>query len=147
MNINLAIVCGRLTADPELRSLPSGQTVTNFSLATNRTWTQDGQKKEQVEFHRVVVFGKQGDACATFLRKGAAALVEGRLQTQSWETDGIRHYRTEIVAENVQFGPRNSDGSTPAERPVAKAKEKEKEDQTPEYPYPDEEINPEDIPF
>lgn len=77
-----------------------------FSLATNRTWAdQDGNKQEEVQFHNIVVFGRQAENCAQYLHKGDAALVEGRLQTRSWEDDnGTKHYRTEIVAERVQFG-------------------------------------------
>lgn len=124
MYLNTALICGNLTRDPETKALPSGQNITNFSLATNRVWTdKDGQKKEETEFHNVVVFGKQAENCAKYLTKGSEAMVEGRLQTRSWEKDGAKFYRTEIIAERVQFG-RKPDGATaakeaPAEENVA----------------------------
>ena len=136
MNLNKVLIAGRLTRDPELKALPSGSQVCNFSLATDHTYKdRDGKHQEQVEYHNVVVFGAAAESSARFLRKGALALVEGRLQTRSWDKDGQKQYRTEILADRVQFGPRLS--STPAE-PAA----------TPVIPdYPVEDINPDDIPF
>lgn len=111
MNYNKAIVLGNITKDPELKALPGGTKVCNFGVATNRVWSQDGEKKEAVEFHSIVVFGKMAETVAQYMRKGSQILVEGRLQTRSWDKDGIKHYKTEIVAENVQFGskPKGSD--------------------------------------
>lgn len=108
MYLNKVFIFGNLTRDPELRSLPSGQPVTNFSIATNRSWKdKEGNKKEEVEFHNVVSFGRQAEMVAQFLKKGNSALVEGRIQTRSWEgDDGSKRYRTEIISDNVQFGPR-----------------------------------------
>ena len=100
------MVYGNLTRDPELKSLPSGSKVSSFSVATNRKWKdKDGADKEEVEYHNIVVFGRQAETCAQYLKKGSPALIEGRLQTRSWEKDGHKNYRTEIVAERVQFGP------------------------------------------
>lgn len=108
MNLNKVFIIGNLTRDPELRSLPSGVPVVNFSVATNRIWKdQQGQKQEQVEFHNVVAFRRQAEIINQYLTKGSMVLVEGRLQTRNWDKDGIKHYRTEIVADNVQFGPRS----------------------------------------
>lgn len=133
MFINKAMVYGNLTRDPEMKALPSGQNVTNMSLATNRTYNdRDGNKQVEVEFHNVVVFGKQAENVAKYLTKGSGAFVEGRLQTRSWEKDGQKQYRTEIVADFVQFGAKNSDAP-------------KKEVRAPDFP--EEEINPEDIPF
>jgi single-strand DNA-binding protein len=109
MNINKAIIFGNLTRDPELRAMPSGMNVCSFSIATNRTFTdRDGKRQEQTDFHNIVVFGKQADSVAQYLKKGASAFVEGHIQTRSWEKDGEKKYRTEIVAERVQFGPKKS---------------------------------------
>ena len=102
MYLNLAIVVGNLTRDPELRSLSSGQPVTSFSLATNRVWKdKNGERKEQSEFHTIVVFGKTAESVAQYLKKGDSALVEGRLQTRSWESDGVKKYRTEREATKI----------------------------------------------
>ena len=108
MNLNKAIVVGRLTRDPETKALPSGQSVSNFGLATNRVWNdQSGNKQEATEFHNIVAFGKLADICSNYLSKGRLILIEGRIQTRSWEgQDGQKRYRTEIVAENMQMGPR-----------------------------------------
>lgn len=110
MYLNKATIIGNLTRDPELKALPSGQNVASFSVATNRTWKdKDGQKQEDVEYHNIVVFGKTAENVARYMKKGSQILIEGRIQTRSWEKDGEKKYRTEIVAESVQFGskPRN----------------------------------------
>jgi single-strand DNA-binding protein len=151
MYLNKALVIGNLTRDPELRSLPSGVSVSTFSIATNRIWNnKEGQRQESTDYHNVVVFGRQADVVAQYLRKGSMALVEGRMQTRSWETeDGQKRYRTEIVAERVQFGPRSGGRSTPAseEGEVGATPKSSKED-VPTIQYPDEDgINPDDIPF
>lgn len=108
MNFNKAIILGNLTRDPETRTLPSGQPVTNFSIATNRVYTdKSGAKQQSVEFHNIVAFGKLADICNRFLNKGKMVLVEGRIQTRSWQAqDGSKRYRTEIIMENMQLGPR-----------------------------------------
>src|SRR5882762_345395 len=109
MYLNKAMIYGNLTRDPESRALPSGGNVCSFSIATNRVFKKaDGTKAEQVEFHNIVVFGRQAETCGQYLKKGSAAYVEGRLQTRSWEGDKGKQYRTEIIAERVQFGPRSA---------------------------------------
>lgn len=109
MYLNKAMIYGNITKKPELKALPSGTNVCGFSVATNRTWKdKDGKKKEEVEFHNVVCFGKTADNVAQYMDKGSAIYVEGRIQTRSWETDGQKKYRTEIVAETVQFGPKKT---------------------------------------
>ena len=110
MFLNKALIIGNLTRDPELRSLPSGISVANFSVATNRVWKdKEGNKQESSEFHNIVTFGRQAELVAQYLKKGSSALIEGRLQTRSWDgEDGKKRYRTEIVADRVQFGPRSS---------------------------------------
>lgn len=151
MYLNKAMVFGNLTRDPEMKSLPSGMQVTSFSIATNRVYNdRDGKRQEIADYHNIVVFGKQAETSAKWLKKGSSAYVEGRLQTQNWEKDGVKHYRTEIVADRVQFGPRTDGGggggATPNTQGAAStASQQESAPVMPEYPT--EEINPEDIPF
>ena len=112
MNINMALLFGNLTRDPELRAMPSGMNVASFSIATNRVFKdKDGKKQEQVDFHNVIVFGKQADIVAQYLKKGSSAFIEGHMQTRSWDDkkSGEKKYRTEVVAERVQFGPRKAE--------------------------------------
>ena len=106
MNLNKAFVLGNITRDPELKALPSGSNVCSFSVATNRRWTdKSGEKKEEVEFHNIVTFGRTAETVHQYMRKGSQILIEGRIQTRSWDgKDGKKQYRTEIVAESVQFG-------------------------------------------
>ncbi len=150
MYLNKVFIIGNLTRDPELKSLPSGIQVCTFSIATNRVYRdKEGNKQESAEFHNIVAFGRQGELTAQYLKKGSSALIEGRMQTRSWEQDGQKKYRTEIVADRVQFGDRKSGGGdggyTPrqsADEPKNKASKQEEA-----IDYPDEEINPDDIPF
>lgn len=121
MYVNIAFLFGNLTRDPELRALPSGMNVCNFSVATNRVFKdRDGKKQEQTDFHNVIVFGKQADSVSKFLKKGSSVFVEGRMQTRSWEKDGKKLYCTEVIAERVQFGPRSEkrEEEAPAASPV-----------------------------
>ncbi len=151
MFINKVMLYGNLTRDPELRALPSGMNVANLGIATNRVYKdKDGKKVEQAEFHTVVVFGKQADLVVQYLKKGSSAYIEGRLQTSSWDDKktGEKKYRTEVVADTVQFGPRGSaTGGTAPEGPSSS------DDMAPVSPsstgidYPKEDINPDDIPF
>lgn len=122
MNFNQAIILGNVTKDIELKTLPSGQPVVNFGVATNRFYTDKaGQKQQNVEFHNVVAFGKLAEICSRYLNKGKLVLVEGRLQTRSWQAqDGSKRYRTEIIMENMQLGPRGaSDAAAPMPSPSA----------------------------
>ena len=108
MNLNKAFILGRLTVDPQLRSTQTGQQVASFGVATNRVWTdKNGQKQEAVEFHNVVVWGRQAEIVTQYLNKGSLILVEGRLQTRSWQDkQGQQKKTTEIIAEKIQLGPR-----------------------------------------
>ncbi|MSR73204.1 single-stranded DNA-binding protein [Candidatus Parcubacteria bacterium] len=163
MYLNKALVIGNLTRDPEVKALPSGIQVSTFSVATNRVWKdKNGAKQESVDFHNVVVFGRQAETVGQYLKKGSSVLVEGRMQTRSWDgQDGVKKYRTEIVADRVQFGPRSAGsagagagagatgGASSAGASGAKGGEdapiaKEALDT---IEYPSEEINPDDIPF
>ena len=146
MYINKAIVFGNLARAPELRALPSGAPVCSFSIATNRTYKKaDGTKQEEVEFHNIVVFGRQAENCAQYLKKGSTAYVEGRIKTRSWEKDGVKHYKTEINADTVQFGPRSSGQGAGASRDVNEAPQVAPKEEGIDYPAED--INPDDIPF
>jgi single-strand DNA-binding protein len=114
MNLNKVFLLGRLTADPELRNLPSGQSVCSLRIATNRVWNdrESGEKKQSVEFHNVVTWGKIANVASQYLNKGSLALIEGRLSTRSWDDpSGVKKYRTEIIAEYLQLGPKR-EGST-----------------------------------
>ncbi len=149
MYLNKAIVIGNLTRDPEERQLPSGAAVTSFGLATNRVWKdKTGVKQEDTQFHNIVVFGPQARNCAQYLRKGSSALVEGRMQTRSWDApDGTKKYRTEIIADRVQFGPRPGLATDSRPDPASAPAESSQAPAADTIDYPDEEINPEDIPF
>ncbi len=155
-NVNLAIIMGNLTRDPELRYTPNGQPVTSFGVATNRSWKDaNGEKKDEVEFHEVVVWGKLAELCSQYLTKGRKVHVMGRLQTRSWEgQDGAKRQKTEIVAQDIAFVDSRRDGGDfpiDDEKPAAKkadskkAKKDEKESATVEAE--EEEINIDDIPF
>jgi single-strand DNA-binding protein len=142
MNFNKAFILGRLTADPQLRATPSGSQVANFSVATNRVWTdKNGVKQESVEFHNVVVWGKQAEVAARFLKKGGLVFVEGRLQTRDWEDkSGQKRRVTEIIGERIQLGPRPIDNSGSFASVDPKA-------DLPVVDIGDEEIKAEDLPF
>ncbi len=144
MNLNKVFLIGNLTRDPEFKTLPSGTAVASFGVATNRTWKdKNGSKQEEVQFHNVVFFGRQAEVASQYLKKGSSVFVEGRLNTRSWEAaDGTKRNRTEIVGERMQLGPR---------RTGVQAEQRETNGKKPEeletIEYPDEEINPEEIPF
>lgn len=153
MFINKAIIVGNLTRDPEKKSLPSGDSVTSFSLATNRVWKdKSGATQEAVDYHNIVVFGRQADTCAQYLKKGQSVAIEGRISTRSWDDkDGKKNYRTEIIADRVQFGPKPGAGGAQS---AAEAQAQSASPSTSDSPasggsidYPTDEINPEDIPF
>lgn len=110
MNLNKAFILGNVTREPEVRALPSGQQVTSFSVATNRFYTSSaGEKKQEAEFHNVVCFGKLADISSRYLNKGSLVLIEGRIKTRNWvNTAGVKQYRTEIIAESLQLGPKGS---------------------------------------
>ncbi|HUU33516.1 MAG TPA: single-stranded DNA-binding protein [Vicinamibacterales bacterium] len=101
-SVNKVILVGNLGRDAELRSTPSGQSVASFSIATTENWTgKDGQKQEQTEWHRIVLWGKTADTLQPYLTKGKQIYLEGRLQTRQWEKDGQKHYTTEVKADKV----------------------------------------------
>lgn len=145
MNLNKVILVGRLTRDPEIKSLPSGQGVCSFGLATGRFFVdKSGQKQQQTEFHNIVMFGRLAEIASQYLTKGSLALIEGRLRTRNWQdAQGNQKYRTEIVAERMQLGPKSAGKVVPAEKPAVPTQETPQE----EIPIIEEEIDVKDIPF
>jgi len=104
MSFNKVIIQGNLGHDPEMRATKSQKAVANFSVATTDYRTVGDEKQEFTEWHKIIAWDKTAENCAKYLRKGSSVLVEGRLQTRSWEDkDGSKKYTTEIVANNVQF--------------------------------------------
>lgn len=154
MYLNKVLLYGNLTKDPEMKSMPNGNKVTNFSLATNRVYKDaNGNRQEQTEFHNIVVFGRQAETSAQYLKKGQGVMIEGRIQTRSWDdpNGGGKKYRTEIIADSVQFGPKTG-GVTGGDYAV----KSEQSAQAPASPsasdlntidYGDDQVNVDDIPF
>ena len=162
MNLNKIFLIGRLTRDPESRALPSGQTVSNFGLATNRVWTnqETNEKQEQTEFHNIVAFGRLADICNQYLSKGSLIMIEGRIQTRNWQDqNGDTKYRTEVIAETMQMGPRGGQGGRPSaaedtDKPSEEKVEEVQVDESGEEKVKEKKKNPEedevkseDIPF
>ncbi len=153
MYLNKVFLIGNLTRDPELKALPNGTKVASISMATNRSWKDaQGAKKESVEYHNVVAFARQAEVIAQYCKKGSSLYIEGRIQTRSWDAqDGTKKYRTEIVLESFQFGPKGAGSGTgaPATGPFseAEASQGDAKADLDTIEYPDEEINLEDIPF
>lgn len=151
MYINKAIIYGNLTRDPELKSLPSGAQVCEFGVATNRVWKdKNGARQESTDYHNIVVFGRQAELIKQYLHKGSGVFLEGRIQTRSWDAqDGTKRYRTEIVADRIQFGPKSGGAGYTQASDSAKASSDKSagKEEAPAIEYPEEEINAEDIPF
>ncbi len=129
MNLNKAFILGNVTREPEVRSLPSGQQVTSFSIATNRFYTSStGEKKQEAEFHNIVCFGKLADISARYLNKGSLVLIEGRIKTRNWvNSTGVKQYRTEIIADSLQLGPRSSGSPSNSNYPKSSSQSPEPE--------------------
>lgn len=123
MNLNKVFLIGRMAADPEARTTTSGQTVVSLRVATNRIWNNrnTNERQEQVEFHSIVAWSRLGEIAQKYLLKGQLVFIEGRLQTRSWQgADGVKRYRTEIVAENLQLGPKAAGFAGAGQMPAAK---------------------------
>ena len=150
-SLNKAQLIGNLTRDPEVKQTPSGRSVCSFGIATNRSWKDaTGNKKEAVEFHNIVAWGKLAEICGQYLGKGRKVFIEGRLQTRDWEgQDGVKRYRTEIIADEMIMldksgGATQGQGGFTAPTPSApSASEKQADPGV----SPDDEIQIEDIPF
>ena len=147
MYINKVFLYGNLGRDPELRALPNGSQVVSFSMATTRIYKdKDGAKKEQTDWHNIVIFGRQAEIANQYLKKGRPVFIEGRLQTRSWEQDGQKRYRTEVIVDRFQFGPSAAPSGAPAGGEGAPTAEPAPNDAG-AIEYPQEDINPDDIPF
>lgn len=160
-SLNQAMILGNLTRDPEMRYTPSGSAVTSFAVATNRNWkTEKGEVREESEFHNVVSWNKLAELCSQLLQKGTRVFIQGRLQTRSWDdTAGVKHYKTEIVADDMVVLERGRSGSFGVEQPKEVLEVKEAKDEvgekteTPEKggktetPEVKEDVAGEEIPF
>lgn len=164
MNLNKVFILGRLTRDPEQRTMPNGRSVSGFSIATNRIWLnpETREKQEQTQFHNIVAFGRLAEICNQYLTKGQLILIEGRLQTRSWQDqEGNKRSRTEVIAEGMQMGPRAGSSRTSEETSVPESSEEISIEEIKEEPEesksakkspkkkgnPDGEIDVKDIPF
>lgn len=157
MNFNKAFILGNVTRDPELRTTPSGQNVCTFGVATNRVWKdQAGERQRSAEFHNVVAWGRLAEICSQYLKRGSLVFIEGRIQTRSWQdkNSGEKRWRTEIITESMQLGPRGT-GQAASGVPTPAAGSPEEVIQpapvepleTVELPGEEDEIKPEEIPF
>lgn len=148
MNLNKVFILGRLTADPQLRATTSGQQVASFGIATNRVWnSKAGEKQESTEFHNVVLWGRQAEVASKYLIKGSLVLVEGRLQSRSWDDkQGQRRKVTEIIGERIQLGPRPAGARGPGAAPEAPSSQGNAPEEIPTINV-EEEIKSEDLPF
>lgn len=152
MYLNKSIIIGNITRDIELKALPNGIKVASFSVATNRVWKdKNGARQEMADYHNIVVFGRQAETVAQYMKKGSQVLIEGRMQTRSWDdaSTGTKKYKTEIIADHVQFG-NNVDTNKQATSSSEDSKQSDDNDELQELDtveYPDEQLDAEDIPF
>jgi single-strand DNA-binding protein len=152
-SFNQAIIMGNLTRDPEVRTTPSGQSVASFAVATNRVWqSSSGERQEAVDYHEIVAWGKLGELAGQYLSKGRKVLVVGRIQNQSWEKDGIKRNRTEIVASDISFldGRSGNEGGgfeAAASNSAPAAKKPKSDDVVIEDLGDDDQVNLDEIPF
>lgn len=147
MYLNKCILVGNITRDPELKVTPLGNKVCTFSLATNRVYKDNnGVRQEKTDFHNIVIWGKTAENVATYMKKGSQILIEGRLETRSWDDQatGTKKYRTEVIADTVQFGNNQPSTSSKTETKTTTKKEVDEPDT---IEYPEENINTDDIPF
>jgi single-strand DNA-binding protein len=149
-SVNKVILIGNLGADPELRYTNSGTAVANFRIATNEVWNdKNGERQERTEWHQIVVWGKQGENCGKYLRKGRPVYVEGRLQTRSWEDQsGNKRYTTEVVAQTIQFlGGRGGEAGGDDAGYESRAGGAPVGDELPDVPVPAAGATDDDLPF
>lgn len=152
MNFNKVILAGRLTRNPEVKVLPSGQQVATFGLATDRFYTDKaGQRQQKTEFHNIVAFAKIAEIASQYLKTGSLAMIEGRLQTRNWQdaTTGAKRYRTEIIAETLQLGPKQAGSQMPEMPRKEQMPSNQSQISEPEIPIIEEndEIDIKNIPF
>lgn len=148
MNLNKVFLVGRLTRDPETRALPSGKSVANFGLATDRYFVDKaGQKQQQTEFHNIVFFGRLAEIASQYLNKGSLVLIEGRLQTRAWQdASGNKRSRTEIIGQSMQLGPKTAGKTAPAPQEPSQEREMPSQEEIPIIEE-DSEIDVKDIPL
>jgi len=148
-SVNKVILIGNLGADPELRYTNTGTAVANFRIATNEVWTdKNGERQERTEWHQIVVWGKQGENCGKYLKKGRPVFVEGRLQTRSWEDQsGNKRYTTEVVAQAVQFLGGRSEGSGDDAGWESRGSQSNFSDESPDVTVPSSSTSDDDLPF
>ena len=157
-SLNKVMLLGNLTRDPELRYTPQGTAVCTFGMATNRQWkTESGDTRDEAEFHRIVAWTKLAEICANLIKKGRKIYAEGRLSTRSWQAqDGTKRYKTEVIANNIQLGPRSYSSSGGQHSEQGNFNQNANNQPSSSVPpqneletieYPEEDINPEDIPF
>lgn len=154
MYLNKVFIIGNLTRDPELKAIPSGIKVCSFSVATNRVWKdKNGARQEAADYHNVVVFGRQAETVAQYMKKGSQVMVEGRMQTRSWDdaATNSKKYRTEVIADRVQFGSSTGGARSGGSDSSSQVKNTQPQDKDEggldTIEYPEEQINAEDIPF
>lgn len=152
MNLNKAFIVGNLATDPEKSTLPSGDSVVNFRVATNSYWVdKQGQRQQETEFHNIVLFGRLAEIASQYLNKGSLVLIEGRLRTRNWDDkNGVRHWKTEIVAERLQLGPRlSSEERTQDQRSTSQKtdSQEETEQDIPVIEEDEEDVDVENLPF
>jgi single-strand DNA-binding protein len=154
--LNKVEIIGRLGNDPETKYMPSGDAVTNITMATSETWKdkQTGQKQEKTEWHRVVFFGKVAEIAGEYLRKGSQCYISGKLQTREWEKDGVKRYTTEIVVDSFSGklllldSKQAGDGEqrTGQQQPQSARNASAPQRQQAQQPQPNEEFE-DDVPF
>jgi single-strand DNA-binding protein len=154
MYLNKVFIIGNLTRDPELKAIPSGMKVCSFSVATNRVWKdKNGARQEAADYHNIVVFGRQAETVAQYMKKGSQVMIEGRMQTRSWDdaATNSKKYRTEVIADRVQFGSTGNAPKTGGSFDQGSSKNSQRDDKDEggldTIEYPEEQINAEDIPF
>lgn len=154
MNYNKIVIVGRLGQDPELKALTSGDKVCTFSVATSRRWNdKNGDLQEETEWHNVVFWNKPAETVARYLKKGSLVLIDGRVQTKTYEKDGVTMYRTQIVGETFQLPPKSLSGNgdtqdqdEPVSRTSRKSSVKKSKTEKSDF-IEDDSVNPNDIPF
>lgn len=156
MNYNKIVIVGRVGQDPELKAISSGSKVCSFSVATSRAWNdKNGERQEEVEWHNVVFWNKPAEVIAQYIKKGSLILVDGRVQTRTYEKDGVKMYRTEIIGENFQLPPKSMSGGEGREKsafdepaPKKRSSKKSSKESSRDIEYGDsEDVNVNDIPF
>ncbi|MEK7584077.1 MAG: single-stranded DNA-binding protein [Patescibacteria group bacterium] len=149
MDLNKVMIIGNVVRDPDIRTTPSGQSVASFSIATNLVWKdKEGKRQQKAEFHNVVAWRRLGEIVGQYVKKGGKIYLEGRLETRSWDDqNGIKRFRTEIIADNMILLDKASGRSTADAAPAFSNQPEPQATKTPDQSSGEEEINIEDIPF